>query len=179
MKKILAIPGSIHTKSYNKMVCRYLQSLSNSEASIEVFEIDAIPFFSEDLESDLPAEVKSLISKINESDAVIFSTPEYNNMVPGVLKNTCEWLSRGYSASAVKDKPVAIMGVSTGGFGTVRAQNQLLLLLSILGFRTSASLRLPISNAQDKFDSTGTITDTETQQKIKDTLTKLINIDKV
>ncbi len=140
---------------------------------LKIFELDDVPIFSQDLETDLPSEVQDLISQVEWADAVIFSTPEYNNMVPGVLKNTCEWLSRSYATPAVIGKPVAIMGASDGGFGTVRAQNQLLLLASILKFQVDASLRLPISRAQDVFDEQGKLTSDDARTKIQDLLERL------
>ncbi|MFW5702922.1 MAG: NADPH-dependent FMN reductase [Candidatus Dojkabacteria bacterium] len=173
MKKIITIPGSIRKDSYNKAVCRYLESLSNEELEISSFELNYLPFFNEDLEDNLPKEVKDFVSAVEKADAVIFSTPEYNNMVPGVLKNACEWLTRGYSSYAVKDKPVAIVGASTGGFGTVRAQNQLMLLAQIMGFKVEAGLRLPISNVQDKVDEHGQISDADTQAKLGELVSKL------
>lgn len=180
MKKILAIPGSIRKNSFNKSACRVLADLVAEKVSpvledveLKIFELDNVPMFSQDLEVDLPSEVRDLISQVEWADAVIFSTPEYNNMVPGVLKNTCEWLSRSYALTAVEGKPVAIMGASDGGFGTVRAQNQLLLLASILKFQVDASLRLPISKAQDAFDKQGNLTSTDIRAKIQDLLERL------
>ncbi len=180
MKKILAIPGSIRKNSFNKSACKVLVDIVAQKSSpiledveLKIFVLDDVPMFSQDLEADLPSEVQELISQVEWADAVIFSTPEYNNMVPGVLKNTCEWLSRSYAIPAVEGKPVAIMGASDGGFGTVRSQNQLLLLASIIKFQVDASLRLPISRAQDLFDEQGNLTSTDIRAKIQDLLERL------
>ena len=89
-------------------------------------------------------------------------------MIPGVLKNVCEWLTRSYSSDAVRNKPLGIIGASTGGFGTVRAQNQLMLLGVIMGFDVRSNLKLPIANAQKIFDEKGDLTDQEVKTKIND-----------
>jgi NAD(P)H-dependent FMN reductase len=170
--KILAISGSLRRNSYNSYLVRISQELAPIGLEIESFEISEIPFFNQDLESDIPKSVEELRSKLSKSDGLLIATPEYNNMIPGVLKNTLEWISRGNEA---KNKPVAIMGASDGGFGTVRAQNQLLLLTSILGMRNSGSLRLPISNVDDLINEKGELRDPNTREKIKNLLIDFMN----
>lgn len=164
--KVLAIPGSNRQKSHNKSLIRAFQEVAPKKLLVEVFEIDNIPMFNQDLETDLPEEVKSYIQKVREADAVVISTPEYNNMIPGILKNAIEWLTRGYSNDAIKNKPLGIMGATEGGFGTVRAQNMLLELATIVKFRTHSSLRLPISHADKIFNEKGELDDEETKVKL-------------
>lgn len=173
--KILAISGSLRTGSYNTALCKAIQELGSSkDVEIEVVTLHDIPMFNQDLETPSnPPVVDALKQKVKEVDALIISTPEYNNMVPGVLKNALEWLSRKGGPELV-NKPVAIMGASDGGFGTVRSQNQLLLLCSILKMKTSGTWRLPISRAQDMFDAKGNLTDDHTKQKIVDFVTGFI-----
>lgn len=165
--KILAIAGSNRKKSLNKMLVRAIKELALEDMDIEIFEIDEIPFFNQDLEANLPVEVLSYISKVKDADAIIIATPEYNNMIPGILKNAIEWLTRDYSSDAVKNKPLAITGASTGGFGAVRAQNQLLLLAQITKFKTHSTLRLPISKAQEIFNDEGNLIDSQTKEKLQ------------
>jgi chromate reductase, NAD(P)H dehydrogenase (quinone) len=174
MKKISIIVGSTRKGSYNRVVANYLLNQFSDKLSIKITEIDTLPFFSQDLEQDLPAVVTNFIDDISQSDGIVIVTPEYGNMIPGVLKNSLEWLSRDYSKAAVIGKPVAIIGASTGGFGTVRAQNQLLLLLTILKFDVDASLRLPISYVDQKVSQDLILTDDETKQKLDTILQQLL-----
>jgi chromate reductase len=167
IKNIVIISGSLRKASYNTKLAKYIQNQYSSLASIEVVVLMDLPFFSEDLESNLPKSVLDLIEKIKNADAVIFCTPEYNNTIPGVLKNALEWLSRDYSRPFIKNKPVAITGCSTGGFGTVRAQNDLMQLCLVLGFKVDASLRFPISNAQNVFDADGGIVNEDISSRLK------------
>ena len=85
--RILGIAGSLRRHSYNRAVLRAAAELAPADATVEIFEIDGIPPFSEDDEQDPPAKVVELKSRIRESDAVLFVTPEYNYSIPGVLKN--------------------------------------------------------------------------------------------
>lgn len=163
--KILAIPGSIGEQSINKSVIRAMQKLQPEGMELEIFELDHIPMFNKDLESNLPQEIKDMIMKFEQADAVLISTPEYGNMIPGVLKNMTEWMSRrAYSAHAVKDKPIAITGASDGDAGTARAQNQLLLLALILGFDVDASLRMRIPFGDKMFNEEGELINEEYEE---------------
>lgn len=69
--------------------------------------------------------VAALKQRMLDSDGVVFSTPEYNHGLPGVLKNTLDWLSRPVFESCLKNKPVSIISSSKAFTGGVRAQYQL------------------------------------------------------
>lgn len=157
------------------MVAKALVAMAPADVGIRVYELNDLPFFNADLEADLPQVVQEYVDSVRWADALIFSTPEYNNMLPGVLKNACEWLTRGYSNDAVINKPMAIVGASDGGFGTVRAQNQLLLLAVIMRMQVSADLRLPISKAQDVFSATGELVDESVREKLSALLNNLLS----
>ncbi len=168
--KILAISGSTRKDSYNTHLLQaFVDVVSEIDSGVEVklITLNHIPMFNQDLEHSLPSEITELIKNATEASGIIISTPEYGNMIPGVVKNATEWLSRSYSSDSIKDKPLAIAGASTGGFGTVRAQNQLLLLGMILKMRVSASLRLPISNAKDVFDENWALVDADVRLKLE------------
>ena len=87
--------------------------------------LEGLSSFNEDAERLLPARVVELKTQIRQADAILIATPEYNYSVPGVLKNAIDWASRPYGDNAWDGKPVAIMGVSPGPFGTARAQHHL------------------------------------------------------
>ncbi|MCA9382721.1 NAD(P)H-dependent oxidoreductase, partial [Candidatus Dojkabacteria bacterium] len=158
------------SKSYNTVLLKEAKLLAPKEMVLEIFDINRIPMFNQDLEGDnLPDVIKKLRTKVSDSSGMLVATPEYGNMVPGVLKNMFEWLSRNYDndLSPVINKPLAIIGASDGGFGTVRAQNQLLLMGAILRMRVDATLRLPISKADTLINDEGVLQDKDTEQKLR------------
>jgi chromate reductase, NAD(P)H dehydrogenase (quinone) len=122
---ILGIAGSLRRNSYNRAALRAAQQLAPDDATIDVFELDGIPVFSQDEEKQPPAKVVEFKKQIRAADAILLVTPEYNYSIPGVLKNAIDWASRPYGDSAWTDKPVAIMGASSGRLGTGRAQYHL------------------------------------------------------
>src|ERR1044071_2896556 len=112
--RILGIAGSLRRQSYNRAALRAATELVPEGATVDIFELDGIPGFSEDDEQNPPEKVVELKRRIRESDAVLFVTPEYNYSIPGVLKNAIDWASRPYGDSAWNGKPAAIMGASVG-----------------------------------------------------------------
>ncbi len=172
--KILVIPGSLRVNSFNKALARHIVDIAPKEVEIEILELNDIPMFNADLEESLPEPIVNLLDQVSKSDAIIISTPEYNNLLPAPVKNVIHWLSRDYSKGLIKDKPLGIMGVSDGNFGTVRAQNELLLMGSIIGMKTNASYRLPVPNALDVFDDEGMIIDEKLLQRAQKFLDNFI-----
>lgn len=175
MKKILVIPGSLRKGSYNKMVAKTLLTLAPEDVEMQIFELNGLPLLDQDLEADLPQVVQDFIAKVRWADALIISTPEYNNMLSAPVKNACDWLTRDYSKDAVHNKWLAITGASNGGFGTVRAQNELLMMGLMMRMQVSADLRLPISRAQDIFTSEGELTDESMKERLRSLIVNLVS----
>lgn len=164
--KVLLVPGSLRQNSFNKSLARHIKKSQSLKAEFEIFEINDVPLFNEDLEDNLPESVAKLIEVLKSSDGVIIITPEYNNSLPAPIRNVIHWLSRKYSKPYILNKPLGITGVTDGGFGTVRAQHELLQLAVVVGFKVDAQHRLPISKAYDVFNENGEIVNEEIKRKV-------------
>src|SRR3712207_1151720 len=173
--RILGISGSLRRQSYNSAALRAAVGLVPEGATIETFELDGIPGFSEDDERSPPAKVVELKRRLRESDAVLFVTPEYNYSIPGVLKNAIDWASRPYGDSAWSGKPAAIMGASVGSMGTARAQYHLRQVFVFLNVYAINQPEVMIANAAAKFDAAGTLTDQSTRDHIRRLLQSLVD----
>lgn len=172
--RILGIAGSLRKDSYNKMLLKEVVRLATPDSAIDIFDIKKIPLYNQDLEENLPQAVINLKKRIRESDAILFVTPEYNYSIPGVLKNVIDWGSRPYGDNTWDKKPVAIMGASVGGFGTIRAQahlRQTFLFTNM--FPINAELY--VSKANEKFDSSGHLIEDEIRAKIISLIQSLID----
>ena len=172
---ILGIAGSLRKASYNRAVLRAAVELAPDGASIEVFELDGIPGFNQDLENEPPAKVAELKQKVRAADAILFVTPEYNYSVPGVLKNAIDWASRPYGDSAWAGKPAAIMGASIGGIATARAQYHLRQSMVFLNMFPLNQPEVMVGNCSDKFDEQGNLTDESTKEHIRKQLVALVD----
>jgi chromate reductase len=136
---VLAISGSTRAGSLNAQL---LRAAAAAPPRVELVELDpavikAIPAFDEDDEAraggdDIPA-LRMMRHQIAGADAVLFATPEYNASVPGALKNALDWISRPIAANVLHNKPVAVIGASTGLFGATWAQAELRKILQTIG----------------------------------------------
>ncbi|MQQ99280.1 NAD(P)H-dependent oxidoreductase [Glaciimonas sp. GS1] len=170
--KILAISGSLRRQSYNTALLRAAQSLAEPDIALEIATLHGIPLYDGDLEQQdgLPQAVSELKARILDSDALLLATPEYNNGIPGVFKNAIDWLSRPSSDIALVfgSRPVAIVGASPGGFGTILAQNAWLPVIRTLGARHWSGGRLMVSRAHKVFDDSGEMIDEGARKQLSD-----------
>lgn len=163
MKKIIAIPGSLRKGSFNLALLRAARELAPQDVEIEIASIEGIPLYNGDDEdqSGVPAAVSALKERIVAADGLIIATPEYNHSIPGVLKNATDWLTRpsGEAARVFGDKPVAIVGVSSGPIGTRLAQAAWLPVLRSLGTRPWFGSQMFVGPADQVFDANGRLID--------------------
>ncbi len=172
---ILGIAGSLRQQSFNRSLLRAAQELAPDGATIETFELDGIPSFNQDEESNPPAKVVELKQRIRSADAILFVTPEYNYSVPGVLKNAIDWASRPYGDSAWNGKPAAVMGASVGTIGTARAQYHLRQMFVFLNMYAVNQPEVMVANAHKHFDQDGKLTDETAKKLIRQLLEELVS----
>ena len=160
MGYVLGISGSLREGSYNSALLRAAQGMYPER--IRIARIDRIPLYNADVErAGFPAEVEEVKQQVAAADGVLLVSPEYNNSVPGVLKNAIDWLSRpsGDIRNVFSGKPVAVLGVSPGGYGTVLGQGAWLPVLRTLRARHWTAERLMVPHARQVFDEAGDLVD--------------------
>jgi chromate reductase, NAD(P)H dehydrogenase (quinone) len=172
--RILGIAGSLRAASYNRAALRAAVALVPAEATLEIFELDGIPVFSEDDEKSPPPRVSELKQRIRAADALLIATPEYNHSIPGVLKNAIDWASRPYGDSAWGGKPAAILGASPGMLGTARAQGHLRQVLVALDVHALGQPEVLLANAAKLFDPQGNLSDEPARERIRRLLASLV-----
>jgi len=174
--KILGFAGSLRKGSYNKMALNVAAKVAPDNAELEVFDLEGIPPFNQDLERSSPRVVKDFKRKIREADAILIVTPEYNYSFPGVLKNAIDWASRPYGDNSFEDKPVAVMGASIGTLGTARAQYHLRQTFVFLNMHPLNRPEVMIARAPEKFDESGNLKDEDTRERVRDLLKALVEL---
>jgi chromate reductase len=171
---ILGFAGSLRKGSYNKALLRAAAELMPDEARLEIFDLERIPPFNQELESRMPEKVKEFKAKIRAADAVLIATPEHNYSVPGVLKNAIDWASRPYGDNSFEGKPAAIMSASTGMLGGARSQYHLRQILVFLDMHPVNKPEVFVNFAAQKIDEQGNLTDEATRGIIKQLLESLV-----
>ena len=173
--KFLGFAGSLRVGSYNKALLRAATNLLPQNATLEIFDLNGIPPFTQDLEMDMPEKVTEFKSKIREADAILIATPEYNYSIPGVLKNAIDFASRPYGDNPFDGKPVAIMSASIGMLGGARAQYHLRQVFVFLNMHPINGPEVIVTFAENKFDANGKLIDENTSKFLKQLLENLAN----
>jgi chromate reductase len=168
--RVLGISGSLRRDSHNMALLRHAGELIEAEgAEFAIYdELREIPIYDEDLDVETPrAAVVRIRDAVREADAVFFATPEYNSSVPGGLKNAVDWLSRpSLAESALRNKPVAVVGASTGAFGATWAQAELRKVLGAAGARVIDG-EVALGHAMDLFDEEGRLNDDNLENQVR------------
>ncbi|MEM9693476.1 MAG: NAD(P)H-dependent oxidoreductase [Myxococcota bacterium] len=169
--RILGLAGSLRPASLNRALLRAAASLVPAGVELQIFDLDEIPLYRGDVDTDAdrPASVTALKNAISGANGVLIATPEYNYGVPGVLKNALDWASRPAFVSPFRDKPSAIVGASPGLFGAARAQAHLKLHLLAMGSPVFAYPEFCLGQARSRMDG-----DTMTDDKSREMLTGLL-----
>src|SRR5215210_7640950 len=172
--RILGISGSLRRGSHNTRLLRAAEELLGPDVELVLWDgLKAVPPFDEDDEDDPPAGVADLRDAIAGADAILVATPEYNSSIPGQLKNAIDWGSRPFATAVLRNKPVAVVGASTGMFGAVWAQAELRKVLAATGARV-LDAELPVAQADTRFDEDGQLTDDYLRARLAEVVYSLI-----
>ncbi|MBV2180107.1 MAG: NAD(P)H-dependent oxidoreductase [Castellaniella sp.] len=157
--RVLAIGGSLRKGSYNHLLLEQARRQAPEGMSIEIANLSDVPLYNSDMQAQgFPASVQRIAEQAAQADAFLIATPEYNYSIPGVLKNTIDWLSR-VPGTPFQGKPVAIASASMGGLGGARAQYHLRQVLIYLDVHPLNKPELFIPVAHEKFSADGVLTD--------------------
>ncbi|RJF91038.1 NADPH-dependent FMN reductase [Sphingomonas cavernae] len=171
MTRIVGISGSLRKASYNAGLLRAAEALMPEGATLEIASIADVPLYDADVEADgIPQAVTALKQAMIGADGLLLATPEYNNGIPGVFKNAIDWASRPAAdiGKVFGGRPVAVLGASPGGFGTILAQNDWLPVLRTLGTRPWYGGRLLVSRAGQAFDAEGNLIDEAMRERLRE-----------
>lgn len=165
--KVGYLVGSLAKGSINRQLANALIRLAPKELEFHEISFKDLPLYSYDYDADYPPEGKAFKQAIEDSDAVLFVTPEYNRSIPGGLKNAIDWASRPWGTNSFARKPSGVIGTSPGAIGTAVAQQQ---LRSVLSFCNSPQMNAPEAYIQFKpglITPEGEVTDASTEEFLR------------
>ncbi len=157
--KILAFAGSLRSGSYNRKLLKVAVEILDGQAEIDLLDLRDVPMpiYDGDIEQSqgLPEGAKLFKQRIAAADALLMATPEYNNSVPGGLKNAIDWASRP-PGNPFRGKVVLLIGASPGKFGAARSVLAVRQILNaLLAIVIPQTVLLP--RADQAFDESGNL----------------------
>lgn len=173
---VAAMVGSLRHDSYNRGLLRAAIEVQPAGMRITDVPLGAVPMYNGDVEREGdPEPVLELKASILAADAVLIISPEYNQSISGVLKNALDWASRSYGEVRVLNgKPVAILGTSSGKYGTARAQLELRRILPYLGMYLLPKPEIYVGPNKEFFDENRNLIDEGIRNRMRDQLTGLM-----
>src|SRR3989441_4054969 len=171
--RIRGISGSLRRDSHNTSLLRAPAEAAGPDVELELYDglKEVAPYDEDDDMHPRPASVARLNAAIADADAVLFATPEYNSSIPGQLKNAIDWVSRQVATNVLRNKPVLVVGASTGAFGAAWAQAELRKVLAALGARV-VDVELPVPHVHARFEE-GELTDEEIRARLAEAVEAL------
>jgi chromate reductase, NAD(P)H dehydrogenase (quinone) len=175
--KVLGISGSLRGDSHNTALLHAAAELLPEGVELEVWHgLKAVPPYDEDDDVEpAPAAVAELRDAIAGADAILFATPEYNHSIPGQLKNALDWASRPLATNPLRNKPVAVVGASTGAFGAVWSQAEVRKVLAATGARVVEG-DVAVGHAHTKFDDDRRLTDDGLREQLAEVVDGLVTV---
>jgi chromate reductase, NAD(P)H dehydrogenase (quinone) len=155
---VVTIAGSLRKESFSLKIARALAKLAPSSLKLDVITPQGISFFNQDLEANPPADWLAFREKLQQSNGILFVTPEYNRSIPGALKNAIDVGSRPYGKSSFNGKPVGIVSNSPGPLGGISAAKHLQNILPGIAGPILQQPEIYLNGIGDGFDANGEVT---------------------
>lgn len=177
--RILAFSASARKESLNRKFLAIAVAAAR-EAGGEVTLLDlndyVLPLYHGDLEDagGVPDNAKRLIALIQQHDALLIASPEYNSMITPLLKNTIDWCTRD-DVDPFPGKVAAVISASPGGFGAVRSLVMAQQLLLKLGCHVVPG-QCALPQANKAFDATGKLLDARAEKSVRDVTAALVRL---
>jgi NAD(P)H-dependent FMN reductase len=166
--KLFALSGSMRTGSYNtKLIRLAVEEARRQGAKVNLVDFRelAAPNYDGDQEPrGLPPQTHLFARHIEAADGIMIATPEYNCSVPGPLKNAIDWVSR-LKPYRFTDKPVLLLGASSGKGGALQGIAALRITLNYLGARLHPEV-FSVRDGKTAYDEAGRFVDTTMNEKL-------------
>jgi NAD(P)H-dependent FMN reductase len=174
--RVLAFAGSFRSGSLNRKLLACAVETLRGKSDVDLLDLRevAMPIYDGDLEArdGLPDGAQRFRARIAAADALLIATPEYNNSIPGGLKNAIDWASRPPD-QPFKGKTALLLSASPGPFGGVRSVltlRQVLTTLMVVVIPNTVS----VSHADQAFDDTGALEDPKQRASLERACAELL-----
>lgn len=161
-KKIGILLGSLRQASFNKKIAENIIDLIPEGYEAKFIEIGDLPLYNEDYDDgtlETPKSYNRFREELENTDAFVFVTPEYNRAMPATIKNAIDVGSRPYEDMKWPGKKVAVVSSSISMTGGLRSNYEAKTSLAFLGANVLAQPEVILSEVHNDFDENGKISD--------------------
>jgi chromate reductase len=180
--QLIGFSGSLRKGSYNTMLLKAALQLLPTDVSLKLISIEDIPLYNADLDlptvKQRPQPVEHFRKILTDADGILVASPEYNYSIPGGLKNAIDWASRGEDSPLLR-KPIAVIGATSGLWGTARMQLAFQNIFLYLDMKPVFKPEVLVAQAEKKFDKDGNLIDEMAKKLLKqklEALKEMINL---
>lgn len=177
--RCLVFPASLRRDSFNgrlaALAAGTIDASGGKVDSATMREFDC-PSYDGDVQDTegFPLGAEELRRRLEEADAFVISSPEYNFSMPGALKNIIDWVSR-YRPQPFKGKHCLLMSASPSMAGGNRGLWALRQPLEHLGANVYPDM-FSLAQAHQAFTADGRITDPQLQTWFEANITGFLNL---
>jgi chromate reductase len=173
---VLGIAGSLRKESFNRRLLLCAGSVARTLGEeMRIHDLAEVPLYNADVEkAGMPDGVAKLRADLEWADCVVIATPEYNNSIPGVLKNAIDWAST--SGNKWDGKVVALIGATVGAFGTIQAQAHLRHIMLILNAIVVPTPFVYVPKAQEAFNPDGSLANEMAAKNLEALIRRLFTV---
>lgn len=165
--KFIALSGSLRQASFNTALLRNAAQLLPDDVTMDILTLNDLPMLNPDqLGNGFPQQVLDLANTINQAQALVLASPEFNYSVTAAMKNAIDWLSI-HPDAPLKHKPTALLSASPSALGGARAQYHLRQILIYPDAKLLNQPEIMVANAGERFNEQGEITDNTTRELIR------------
>lgn len=164
MRTVAVLVGSLRRDSINRKFAHSLARLAGGRLALREVEIGDLPLYNDDLWQAPPEAVLRLKREVEQADAVLFVTPEFNRSFTPSIKNAIDWGTRPWGKNSWAAKPATIVGTSPGVIGTAAAQNALKSLLLVCDMVVMGQPEVYFTYKPELFDEAGNVVDEKTKE---------------
>jgi chromate reductase, NAD(P)H dehydrogenase (quinone) len=163
---VAIVIGSLRSASFNRQLAGAVERLAADRFAFRILQIGDLPLYNQDHDAEFPAAGLRFKAEIEQADALLFVTPEYNRSMPGVLKNAIDVASRPAGSKTFDGKRAAIIGTSPGAHGTVSSQQHLRNVLAAVGVAVLPQPEIAIQFKEGLLDASGDVVDERVRKRL-------------
>jgi chromate reductase, NAD(P)H dehydrogenase (quinone) len=177
--RILVFSASMREGSLNTKLAKLAAGIiEKNDAKVDfanMLEFDC-PSYNGDVEQNngIPSGAAEFRKRIEENDAFIISSPEYNGSMPGLLKNAIDWVSR-FRPQPFNEKHSLLMSASPSMAGGNKSLWSLRMPLEHLGSRVFPDM-FSLATAHQLFNPDGTMNSPSLSKRFEDNLVAFMNL---